>query len=371
MISCLALARSPRGCTPPHRQSRRGPHPLAARLLAGPPLAASLCRGQSTSGCDDARAAVRVDPPESIVDLTGADPLVPLRITALVVDATFSNLFEYGDATRVTNYQTTVHICVPPPISQVNAPPGCPVGSLFVAQLAAIPDETTPLIYTPPLSLLRAALAQDPLNGLTGIRLILELDIDADVGTISMRKELNYQLKGSPLTINHAIELIGIETSKAGVHTTLAGNNAAQILVGMATGLRPWIGPGDGADAGVETYLAYDNHGALVQLEEHVTYAFYGGNELFFGAPDGSGRAIYTGAAGDVADEPVSGSADPPNGVATVEGDFQGPHSGYFWVVARDGRGGVAWREIGYQAQDLRVCWVNSGQCPAIFFGCN
>ena len=85
----------------------------------------------------------------------------------------------------------------------------------------------------PPLSLLQAALAQDPRNGLTGIQLILEL---------------NYQPKGSPLTINDAVEL-----------------------------------------------------------------------------------------------------ADPPNGVATVEADFQGHHSGYFWVVARDRCGGVAWEEIDQQ----------------------
>jgi hypothetical protein len=331
------------------------------------------CFNQSSLILDTRPLAVRVDPPESIADLSGADALAPSKIALLVVDAYYPSLYEYGDATRVTNYPTHVHVCLPPPVSQINAPPGCASGAALVADLPSIPDELHPLVYTPPLALLQQAVAQDPVHGLAGVQLTLQFDIDARLGPIAITKQLSYLLKGSAASVNHALELVGMETSSAGVHTITPVAEPAQILVGVATGLRPLIGPGAGADAAIETYFAYDNHGALVQLQEHITYAFYGGNELFFGTPNQGGSAIYTGAAGDVADEPPAGT-DPADGLATVEGLFTGDHAAWFWVVARDGRGGVAWMEQPYYASDYRPCWdrlLKQGRCPAIFFGCN
>jgi hypothetical protein len=346
---------------------------IAAALSIGCGASPQPCFNTSSLILDTRPLAVRVDPPESIADLSGADSLTPSSISLLVVEAYYPDLREYGDAVRVTNYPTQVHVCLPPPVSEVNARPGCPSGSALVADLAKIPDESTPLVYTPPLSLLQSAVEADPVHGLAGIQLTLQFDISADIGTISIAKQLSYQVKGSLASVNHAIELVGLEVSSNGAHSVVATGEPAQIQVGTVTGLRPLIGPGAGAESAVETYFAYDNHGELVQLQEHVTYAFYGGDELFFGAPNSGGGAVYTGAAGDLADEPRPG-VDPPDGIVTVEGLFPGDHGGWFWVVARDGRGGVAWMEMPYYATETRPCWdpiLKQGRCPTLFFGCN
>ncbi len=355
------------GSQPPPRGLALGAG-LSALLLAA--CSSGLpCFNQSSLVIDTRILAMRADPPEQYVDLSGETPLQPIEIRALVVEPGYLSHLEYGRAVEHDAFPATFTLCLPPLVSDINASPDCPAGSAPVAQLGAVPAHDAPLVLTPPLALLQQAAARDPLGGRAGLTLRLQMSLDlGGAGTALATKDLSFQLAGSPATLNHALELIGIEQSDDGAHRLPAIGQPLSMKVGQTTGLRPLIGPGAGATSAVETYSAYDNDGVLAQFTEHVTYAFYDGNALFFGTPHNGEEAIYTGAPGDVADEPPAGSPDPPDGLATAEPVFPGSQGGSFWVVARDGRGGVAWASYDWTAVDLRGC---GDSCPTLFFGCN
>jgi hypothetical protein len=234
-----------------------------------------------------------------------------------------------------------ITVCLPPLVSEINAQPGCPDGSAQIADLPSLPDRGSAFAYTPPLALLQQAIAQDPVKGLGGVQLRIQLDMTASGVALRASKTLYFLLKGSPISLNHSLEIVGMETSNAGVHSTFTGDQAVDVFVSRTTGLRPLIGPVAGQTDAVERYTAYDHSGALAQFQEHVTYAFYAGNALFFGQSS-AGAAIYNGAAGDVADEPAPGAPDPVNGLVSVEPVYPGDQGASFWVIARDDRGAVA-----------------------------
>lgn len=316
--------------------------------------------------------AVRADPPMAYVDPTGADPIAPVRIAALVVNAAYGSFGEYGRAAQVKVLHTVIHVCLPPSVNVINAQPGCPDGSAQIGELDIVPDVDTPFVYTPPLALLQQAIAADPVHGLGGVQLRIQLDMTADNVALRASKTLYFLLKGSPATLNHSLVLTGTETSNAGVHSTFGAFQPVDIFVARTTGLRPLIGPAPGQTDAVETYLAYDNNGVLTQFREHVTYAFYAGNALFFGQSS-AGAAIYNGAAGDVADEPAPG-VDPTDGLVSVEPVYPGNQGGTYWVVARDDRGAVTWAGEQYYAAELReecLAAERSQKCPVALYGCN
>ncbi len=340
------------------------------------------CFDQSSLVRDGRVLAMRADPPEQYLDLSGATPLQPIEVRALFVIPAYKAYGEYGRAVENDGFNASFALCLPPLVSEVNASPACPAGSFDLGTLPAIPAHDSPLVIDPPLALLQEAAARDPLHGLAGLTLRLQMTVtspaDAGVSVNAVAtKDLSFQLAGSPVTLNHALELTGMEQSYDGVHAQLGMALPVNLIVTHFSGLRPQIGPGAGADSAIESYTAYDNQGQLIQLTEHVTYSFYAGNALYFGDPLNGNEAIYGGAPGDVADEPEPGAADPPDGLATIEAVFPGGQGGAFWVVARDGRGGVAWAPFDYVAVDTRFgCENGAGavqgvKCESVYFGCD
>lgn len=313
----------------------------------------------SEIGTDTRILGVRVDPPESTADLTGADPLLPSAVSMLVVTS------------LETPLPTTISICLPPSVSEVDAEPGCPVGSPVIAELPSVPDLNHPFIYTPPLSLLQQQVDIDPVHGLAGVQLLLQISVAGDSGPVLAIKSLDYQLKGSLASVNHGLEVVGMEASNNGVHTDYPPPASIPLVVGQPNGLRPLIEPGPGAATAAETYLAYDNSGHLVQLQEQITYTFFVRSGLIFG-PFINGAAIYSNDPTNVADEPPPGTPDPPDGLVTVVPDDQGVYSNYIYVVARDGRGAVAWNTSLFVTIDPRPCSADGFgmKCPQILLGC-
>jgi hypothetical protein len=328
---------------------------------------------------DDPRViSIRVDPPEAVVDLEAGD-VPPLSISAVVGTARRLAFRQMASAT-IVDAPVTATLCLPPLDPKPTSPPGCPAGSPVMASLPRVPDPSAPLVVQPPVELLREALRQDPLQGFGGIRLRLQIDVWLPGNALSAVKTLPFHLAGAPGSVNHPIELAGVEVRYGtGERFVVAPGETVPLVVAQPAGLRPLLARGSGAQAAVEEYELRDVDGRLVPMRERVTYKFLGANSLFFGRPDytRSGtnpQVTFNGVPADEADEPEPGDPGPALGLVTVTAVFPGEQSGSFWVVARDGRGGEAALQLQFVAAERRPgCGgppPRGGACPELFFGC-
>ncbi|MBS2023153.1 MAG: hypothetical protein JST92_12130 [Deltaproteobacteria bacterium] len=349
---------------------------IAFGLLACDDIAQPCFTPQSV--ISDARVlAVRVDPPESVVDLQSDEgPTVALAL--LVVGAQADQYGELSTGFEIANAEVSISVCTLPTGLQQDPVQECPAEAQVLAGQSVVPTLVAPLQLTVPLALLRQALQEDPLRGAVGLQLRLQISVHVGDKTLVAFKTLYFQQAGSNLTPNHAIELTGVRVTASTSSRDFGAQESAQVVVAEPFGLRPLLGVGAGAAAPIEEYDTVDLRGERVHLREQVTYAFYASSSLFIGRVDytrslGNPTAIYTGLPGDVANEPAPGDTEPTNGLVAATAVWPGNQSGLVWIVASDGRGAQTWFTLRYQASEQRPACEGPPPkkgCPRLLFGC-
>ena len=321
--------------------------------------------------------AVRVDPPEPVVDLDAGD--VPaINVSALLVAGSLDRNGR-GSASETNDAAVVARFCVPPlDPDRPQTPPGCPADSIVAGQSPLAPTLAAPLVLRPSVDLLRRSIDADPLRGLGGIKLRMQLDFTRGARLVSTTKTLLFHQAGQPGSVNHAVELAGVEVDYgiSGQVQRYSSNETIPLVVTQVVNLRPLLGTGLGAAGPIEDYDALNPDGSLSRLREHVSYRFYAANTLVFQRPDYSHVfnapiVTFTGTAGgDEADEPDDPTAV-PHGLVSAFDAWQGNQAGDLWIVARDGRGAEAWLRVGYSAiEERQNCMIPGGGCPLLYFGC-
>ena len=278
---------------------------------------------------------IKADPPEALVDGT-ADANGTLTVTG-VEDVTVTALL--ADPLHDTGTASVLPtVCLPSDgarcgpsaidLSSVVGPP--PEVSFSLAhqikgdQLAALQ------------SLLAAAVKDDKLKGLFGVKVQLMLSVDTQdpAGIQTALKTLVFSPRrpdGNP-NKNHNPTALGLKLIELNNHTEtgrLAPGETLLLKLGVQVGLRPLLGAGS-----IEEYDTYDLQGKLVHLREGLSWSF------------------YTTEGGDLdrsaADEPLAGVGDPPAGLVRFEAARAG--QGTLWAVVRDGRSGTSWTRHPWKA---------------------
>lgn len=351
--------------------------PLVAVSLAACDDIAQPCFMPQSVVSDARVLAVRVDPPESIVDLEGGqDPALTLAL--FVVGAQSDAYGELSTGFEISDAEVSISACTLPATLEQNPVPECPADAVAVAGQSQVPTLARPMHLTIPLALLRQAKSQDPLHGTAGIQLRLQITVEVDGKRRIALKTLYFQEPGSTLEVNHAIELSGVRVTSRGSSNDVPPDVLAKVDVAQPFGLRPLLGVGAGAQAAIEEYDTIDLRGQRVHLRENVTYAFYAPSSLFLGRVDytrsaGNAVAIYTGLPGDVANEPAPGEPEPANGLVAATAVWPGNQTGLVWIVAADGRGAETWTTLRYDATEQRPACLGPPPkqgCPRLLFGC-
>ena len=276
--------------------------------------------------------AVRADPPEALYD-PGQDP-PPVNVQALVV---------HPDP-LYPRFEVRARLCVPPAVAGP-----CPDGTPIVRRGFGRQDQPPVLKIQVARTLLEAARAADTLKGYGGVRVQLDLEVPSSTTSVFATKILLFSPRTPDAQPNHGLELTAL--------TVLVPDSFAQELqpgggvsleVGTNVGLVPRIGPGPGGTEAAEEYVTTDLSGATVHLRERISYSFFTTPHLQYG-PAGNPKA-----GADQADEPAPGATAPPHGLTQMVALSQ--NNGRFWVVARDGRGGVAWGMFSFVSVDNRTC---------------
>jgi len=299
--------------------------------------------------------AVRTDPPEVIFD---GRQIPPLRVRALLGSG--------GGGFAQVELQGSV--CAPNPDGTCASPSSYAGGSS-----GALGEVSFSLV--PPFDLLAAALASDPLRGYGGIRVQLKLAASGDGTTTSAEKLLLYSPTRPGYVPNHGFEIDSIDLLEKGqlvANSTTAGEFS--LVVGKTYGLRPHLAPAEGELTAAEEYDVTDLAGNRQHLREHITYSFYATPHLIFGDLSTLGGNIIGSyvAGADTASEPEPGAPGPPEGLVRLTP--VSATTGALYVVARDGRGAEAFREVPLGAPDQRCCADSCPPygrgCPALEFDC-
>ena len=282
---------------------------MRALLVVAPLLLASCTPSfASPSEVTDLRIlAVAAEPPEAFADLD-AGTVTPVTVRLLVADP-----FQ-----RQTPRITSASICFPTDNKLCDAGPSL--------QLATPDAGTYELSFSAPAALVVAALQDDRLKGLGGVRVQLDAVVDDGDphGPVTGEKVLLYSTV-PPEQANHSPQIALVEVKRGdGTTEPLAEGGTLQLRINEQVGLRPIHGDGG---AGPETYTATDLSNQLVTLTEQLNYSFYGPLGVSWDQ--------------DRADEPLPGAPTPPFGIARLTGQAAGLWP--FWMVVRDGRGGVSW----------------------------
>lgn len=278
---------------------------------------------QSASEVTDLRVlAIRADPPEAQVDLD-AGTVDDVTVRVLIADPTATL-----DATM------TGALCIPTDTLSCDGTASVPlpavthpVGAAFSYSIR-VPADT-----------LRAALANDKLAGLGGLRVQLQVKVDDGTPSkdVSAEKILLFSRKDH--VPNHVPLLDGVAvTQDVNPLATLQPGQTLQLHRGVTYGLRPLphtCGP-SGANTcfpAVESYDTTDLTGKTVHLTEQLAYSFF----------TTAGAELNR----DGAAEPLHGVA-PPEGL--VQFDSTAAGNGTLWIVVRDGRGGESWITMPWQS---------------------
>lgn len=175
--------------------------------------------------------------------------------------------------------------------------------------------------------LLAAAVKDDKLKGLFGVKVQLMLSVDTQdpAGIQTALKTLVFALRKPDGSRNHNPTAAGLKVIELNNNTEsgrLAPGETLALKLGVRVGLRPLL-----ADGSAEEYDTYDLQGKAVHLRENLSWSFYTteGGDLDRGS----------------ADEPLAGVGDPPAGLVRFAAARAG--QGTLWAVVRDGRGGTSW----------------------------
>ena len=305
------------------RQTRARASGLIALALAAAP--ACTPSFESADVVSDLRViGIRAEPPEALIDVDGGT-IEDVQVTLLVADPVHPGL-------KVTVVPT---LCLPSDGAR------CDKTAVELATLSQSQGQVTFSLQTqilakqlPPerlVALLQAAVADDKLKGLGGIRLQLMLGVEDALdpnGQQTALKTLLFspKLPGGNPNKNHnpvalGLDLIDLATKQ--VKSSPAFGETITIEVGRQVGVRPRL-----AEGSIEEYQTVDLSGRIVSLRENLSWSFY--TTLDGDLDRGS------------ADEPIKGAADPPDGLVRFQGVKAGAR-GTLWAVVRDGRGGQGW----------------------------
>jgi hypothetical protein len=257
--------------------------------------------------------AVAAEPPEAAIDLS-TGKVDPVTVTVLATDPSpRAPLTASGD------------LCFPTDSERCDGVASTPIGPARVIQ--EVPSWT---LQVPPQVAL-SAIQQDDLKGFGGVRVQLSLDVaDGDPhGPVFAAKLLLFSPPGTDRNHNPHIASLDLTRDSAPAGALQPGDRLS-LTVGVAMGIRPRLADGEG---GAETYRTVDLSGNNVTLTESPRYSFF--------TTDGGDLDEST------ADEPLPG-ANPPDGLVRLTALSKG--SGTFWIVVRDGRGGVGWLAVGFDA---------------------
>ena len=267
---------------------------------------------------------ITAEPPEALIDVD-AGTVEDVQVTVLVADPVHR-------AQKVTVVPT---LCLPSDGARCvktavelgpTTQPQDQISFSLQAQILARQLPPAQLV-----ALLQAAVADDKLKGLGGVRLQLMVGVDDQLdpnGQQTALKTLLFspKLPGGNPNKNHNPAALGLTLINLNTKQTIsspASGEPITIYVGRQIGVRPRLGDGSS-----ETYRTIDLSGRVVTLTENLSWNF------------------YTTQDGDLdrgtADEPIVGAGDPPDGLVRFQGVKDGAH-GTFWAVVRDGRGGQAW----------------------------
>jgi hypothetical protein len=258
--------------------------------------------------------AVQADPPEAAIDLS-TGKTAPVQVRVLSVDpAPRGPLAADGS------------LCFPTDSGRCDEVQSVPIGP---AQMVA--DEGPSWILQVPPAIAQAAVQDDDLKGFGGVRVQLSVSIsDGDPqGPVFAEKVLLFSPPGGSVNHNPSIASLELTNDGAPAGTVLPGD-LPSFAVGVPIGILPRLSQGEG---GAETYTTVDLQGNPVTLTEAPRYSFF----------------TLLGADLDTAtgDEPLPGTK-PPKGLVRLTPLQRGP--GRLWIVVRDGRGGIGWLALDYQA---------------------
>jgi hypothetical protein len=194
-----------------------------------------------------------------------------------------------------------------------------------------VADEGPSWTLQVPEAIVEAAVQDDDLKGFGGIRVQLSLSVeDGDPrGPVFADKVLLFSPPGSSANHNPSIASLELTNDGASAGTVVPGDRPS-FAVGVPVGILPHLAAGEG---GAETYTTIDLQGNAITLTEALRYSFF--------ALAGTDLDTAT------ADEPLPGTR-PPQGLVRLTPLQRGP--GTLWIVVRDGRGGIGWLALDYDA---------------------
>ena len=284
-----------------------------AALIAACDTQYDPCFGTAMKVADLRVLAVRSDPPEVVFDPAAAT-IPPVTVSMLMADPR-TGITDIFNAEVAACPQTDDKRCAP--------------GSLHVASVAqAGPVISFPVQVTP--ALLQAALDADPLRGYGGIRVQVDIQL---TGTFSRSTRATKTLLFTPAKAgyvpNHSFEILGLNLTIKGYPMGFyATGDIVSVQVADQIGVIPLLAPTSGDGDAAEDYDVVDLAGNPVHLKEHISYSLY--------------STVHGRFLSDTAEQP-------PQGVlpTLLDGVFKFQStlaaSGRLYVVARDGRGAVAW----------------------------
>jgi len=259
--------------------------------------------------------AVQAEPPEAAIDLsTGKSDPVQVRVLAV-------------DPVPRAPMTASGSLCFPTDSRRCDEVENVPVGP---AQMVA--DEGPRWTLQVPVAIVQSAVQQDDLKGFGGIRVQLSVSVaDGDPhGPVFADKILVFSPPGGSVNHNPSISSLELTIDGAPAGTVLPGDRPS-FAVGVAVGILPHLAAGEG---GAETYTTTDLQGNTVTLTEAPRYSFF--------ARANADLDTAT------ADEPLPGTK-PPQGLVRLTPLTPGP--GTLWLVVRDGRGGIGWLAVDYEAK--------------------
>jgi len=258
--------------------------------------------------------AVQAEPPEATIDLS-TGKAAPVQVRVLAVDPAPREAMTASGS-----------LCFPTDSRRCDEVQNVSIGA---AQMVA--DEGPSWTLQVPPAIIQAAVQEDDLRGFGGVRVQLSVNVaDGDPhGPVFADKVLLFSPPGGSVNHNPSIASLELTNDGAPAGPGLGGGRPS-LPVGVPIGILPHLAEGEG---GAETYTTTDLQGNAVTLTESPRYSFFAL----------AGADLDTA----IADEPLPGTR-PPKGLVRLTPLQAGP--GTLWIVVRDGRGGIGWLAVDYQA---------------------
>ena len=294
---------------------------LAACALLACDTQYDPCFGSAQKIADFRVLAVRADPPEVVFDPADTE-LPPVTISMLMVDP------------RTTQpVDITASLC--PQVDDKR----CGAGALQNATVTSA-GPVVSFKVTPTPELLRAAVLADPLHGYGGIRVQVDIVLNGSFQrTARATKTLLYTPRTPGYVPNHSFEILGLNLTSNGRPMGFVGpNDTLNVSVADQVGILPLLAPTSGTGDAAEEYDVTDLSGRPAHLKEHLSYSLY--------------STVHAHFLTDTAEQPPSDVAPPLAGVFQFQATLTA--TGTLYIVARDGRGGVAWYLTEWNAVDTR-----------------